>query len=114
MEKPTQQFLYKITKKHKFYIRSKDGSLRSLVKISRSLYDAIIHLFEKGDANTQYQKLNTGVKHWNDYKPVKIFVPEEMKDEFKKLQDIVDKKRNPKSIVISYNGSWQSLVEFYI
>lgn len=94
----------KVIKKHKMYVRpnSKNDSIRNLAKLSPELYIFVFEQFTKKGAEAKYQSINKDVKHWKDYKPVDIFLSENMSNAMRKIT----KKEN---ITVYYNGSWRPL-----
>ena len=100
----------KITKKHKLYFRDGQLVIRRLDKLVPMIYLHILKLFIEGDANNRYLELNKNVRHWSNYKPIPIELPKEFENSFKVLIKTIGNPYLDK-VIISYNGSWQPLVE---
>ena len=100
-----------ITKNHKLYFRTSDGTIKRLDKVARNIYIDVLNAFFSGKHKAKYERKNKRVKDWSKYKPVTFILSKERTIEFLLLSKQIDRKRGYEPIVISYNGSWQPLVE---
>ena len=94
----------RITKRHKLYAKKNNcGTVRNLARMSPALYLHIINYMVK-EGNDIYAEHNKDVKHWSDFSPIDIVIPNE-------LNVLVDELRlRGFSNEISYNGTWKPLV----
>lgn len=112
--KAVEKRVRRITKKHKLYVRSANGSLRRLDKLSPDIYGRIILLFLKGDGEQRYSKINKDVKTWQKLIPIAMPMLPEDNLKFRKLhKELGLVGSGIKEIVVSYNGSWKPLVRIY-
>ena len=99
-----------ITKNHKLYFRTSDGTIKGLDKVARNIYIDILNAFFSGKHKARYARKNKRVKVWSKYKPIPFIISDERTIEFLLLSKQIDSKRGYEPIVISYNGSWKPLV----
>ena len=96
----------RITRNHKLYFRERGRAIRRLDKLSKSIYGNILVAFIKGDADKHYSKLNEKVSSWKEFQPIAMNIHSEEQEDFKRLK----KAAGTDPVIISYNGSWQPLV----
>lgn len=93
----------KLTKKHKLFIVDSKGTARRLDKINKLLYFGVIREFTQGTAAKQYADKNKDANRFKGPEPIEIKLNDILKAEMKKITDA-------KTLLITYNGTWQPLV----
>lgn len=96
----------RVIKAQKLYFRDKKGNIRNLYKADKIIYNYIFGLFFNKGGNARYSELNKDVKHWSNFKPLLHSAPEN-------INVLVREKILVRGeAIISYNGSWQPLIQF--
>lgn len=114
MEAIVKKKLKKIFRKHKMYVRGRNGMLRRLDRLSPNIYETVLVAFMHGGASKRYEVVNKNVKHWKDWQPISLELEVKFKDEFNNILKKVLGFEKVKNFTVYYNGSWKPLVQLTI